>query len=230
LVEHGLGRSPEDFEERLGLQRGFFGRLRDEDDWSFVIKGHALLEAALARVLANELHRPELLEVFARLDMADSDFGKLKFAAVLKVVSPENRAFIKKFGEIRNKFVHNVAHVGLTLREYFARQDKQQLDSSDVALDRILDTESKQKLKAQGVRLLLSDPNRLLVSSLGLVLADLAIQLQVSEGTAALRKQADDLMLKVFMQAQLHDSTVVDDVVAAELHDRARPDTSESEE
>jgi hypothetical protein len=36
----------ESLEKDLGLPRGFCFRLRHEDDWSFVVKLHALIESA----------------------------------------------------------------------------------------------------------------------------------------------------------------------------------------
>jgi hypothetical protein len=40
----------EESEPLLGLEKGFFRKLLTEDDWSFVIKTHALIEAALTRL------------------------------------------------------------------------------------------------------------------------------------------------------------------------------------
>ena len=55
--------------ERLGLPRDFYAKLLDEDDWSFVIKANALVEAACSDALAARLHAPELATCFATLDL-----------------------------------------------------------------------------------------------------------------------------------------------------------------
>ena len=64
-----------EFESSLELRRGFLPALAEEDDWSFIIKAHALLEAGVSQLLVHELGRPELEEIFSRLDIAAAYFG-----------------------------------------------------------------------------------------------------------------------------------------------------------
>ena len=40
-----------EFEKKLGVPSGFVKKLLDEDDWSFIIKLHALFEASCAHLL-----------------------------------------------------------------------------------------------------------------------------------------------------------------------------------
>jgi len=51
-------------EEDLGLPTGFCVRLQNEDDWSFVVKLHALLESAASDFLAKAFGRQELADIF----------------------------------------------------------------------------------------------------------------------------------------------------------------------
>lgn len=44
-----------------------------EDDWSFVIKSHALLEAAVTQMLAEYLGETKLKEYIERLPLSDTD-------------------------------------------------------------------------------------------------------------------------------------------------------------
>lgn len=64
-------------EEKLGLTGGYLKTLLLESDWAFVVKMHALVEAAVAHVLTLELRRPELEPIFARLELANPATGKI---------------------------------------------------------------------------------------------------------------------------------------------------------
>lgn len=67
-------------ETEIGIASGFFERLlQDGDDWSFVIKLHALAEAALTHLLTAAVGREELSDLFSSLPMADSRRGKLGY-------------------------------------------------------------------------------------------------------------------------------------------------------
>lgn len=104
------------FEAQLGVPTGFFERLMYEDDWSFLIKLHALVEASSTTLLVEALNRPELRDQFARLPLSDSECGKLSLMKSLGIVSAPYRGFIRKLSELRNQSVHNVQHTNLSFR------------------------------------------------------------------------------------------------------------------
>jgi hypothetical protein len=106
------------FEADLGLPKGLYGKLLDEDDWAFVIKIHALLEAAVTHLLTEELGRSELATIFSRLEMGDQTVGKLAFGKALGCLQEKDRAFARELGAIRNKYAHDIHHVGMTLKDY----------------------------------------------------------------------------------------------------------------
>lgn len=118
------------FESELGLPSAFFIRLlQKEDDWSFIIKLHALIEAALAHLLA--IHSNEkLLNVFVRMGMR----SKVAFAKALGVLDKDERIFISKLSGIRNSFAHDVHQAGATMAAYVAALDPEQLKSLKVAI------------------------------------------------------------------------------------------------
>lgn len=107
-----------DFERRLELPRGFYTRLFDEDDWSFVIKVSALLEAATTHVLVCRLGRPELDDDLTYVDYANPRCGRLKLLKSLGAISSEHYATMRKLAEIRNRIVHRVADVSFTFEKY----------------------------------------------------------------------------------------------------------------
>jgi len=111
----------------LGLPTEFFRQLiRDvkESDWSFVIKLHALVEAALTHLLASTSPRPGVDTVYALLDTSDERTGKLAFVKALGLLSSDHRKYVKILGQIRNAFVHDVKNVGMTLSGYLDKQEK----------------------------------------------------------------------------------------------------------
>lgn len=118
-MKERFGDSLQGTERDLGLPVGFLASLLDDDsDWSFVIKIHSLLEAALTHLLTTAFGHPELLELFGRLNTSDLRSGKLAFANAMKLVNPNQAVFIQKMSELRNRVVHDVRNVSFTFTEY----------------------------------------------------------------------------------------------------------------
>ena len=63
-----LQQTVEQMSEEMSLPRGFLEGLLKEDDWSFVIKAHAFLEAVLTNVLIEAFQWPELKSLRADVD------------------------------------------------------------------------------------------------------------------------------------------------------------------
>ena|SRR5437660_11669723 len=78
-LEDSLGR----LEHDSGLPSGFCLALLQENDWSFVIKLHALLETAVSQLLVHALGGEELVDVFSALEMSNTKTGKLAFVKTL---------------------------------------------------------------------------------------------------------------------------------------------------
>src|SRR2546421_5756295 len=118
-----------DFEKELGLHKGFFvNLLLKGDDWSFVIKLHALVEASVAHTVAATCGE-KLLDVFSRLELSSDTMGKLAFAKALKLLDEGERKFIRRLSEIRNAFAHDVRQAETTLDEYVSKLNPNQLKS-----------------------------------------------------------------------------------------------------
>ena len=105
-------------EKQLGLPTGFFVRLHDEDDWSFVIKLHALMEAAVTYLLAEHFGDQRLGKFFDRLEMSNPRVGKLALLNELDLLPSEARTFLQKLSELRNNRVHDIREVGFDLERY----------------------------------------------------------------------------------------------------------------
>lgn len=111
-------------ETKLGLEQGFFESLAfdDENDWSFVIKAHALAEAAISHLLTETIKRPELGDLFSRLDMSNKSTGKAAFVKALGLLGDEERRFVSALSELRNRLVHDVRNVNFDLLAYVGSQ------------------------------------------------------------------------------------------------------------
>jgi hypothetical protein len=93
-------------ETELGLPQGFFDTLAKEDDWSFVIKLHALFESALSFVVGHRLGG-EVAGLIARLDMNGTK-GKVAFARALDFVTDEEVRFLELLSKLRNRCAHGI--------------------------------------------------------------------------------------------------------------------------
>lgn len=112
-------------EDELTLPPGFIAALYREDDWSFVIKSHALVEALLTYLLSAHLQNNNVGSIFAFLDTSNPRTGKLAFAKAFGVLDEDARRFIRGLSELRNQLVHNVANVRFTFAGHTAQLNKQ---------------------------------------------------------------------------------------------------------
>lgn len=114
-----------EIEKEIGVPKDFVKNFEKENDWSFVIKCHALLEAAITRLLTlNAGHGGKLNSIFERLELSNTTTGKLAFVSKLELLDKEHRRFIKTFSEIRNEFVHDVKNTAHTLQSYIDEKNK----------------------------------------------------------------------------------------------------------
>lgn len=109
-----------DLEAELGVTPAFFYSLLEEDDWSFVIKLHSLIEATVTHLLVQILEKSELRDVISFLELSNSRTGKIAFLNSMSLLDSNSRRFIKTLSEVRNKLVHNVANVNLSLEQFVA--------------------------------------------------------------------------------------------------------------
>jgi hypothetical protein len=115
-----------ELEGAIGLPSGFFESLYAEDDWSFVVKLHALIEAAVTHLLVEYLDDPRLLGPLLHLPLSDKSAGKMAFVKALDLVSKPYRSFVAKLSEIRNNLVHNVAQTRFTFTSFTSSLDGKQ--------------------------------------------------------------------------------------------------------
>jgi len=105
-----------DLELKVGLKEGFFERLLDEDDWSFIIKIHSFVEAACNHLLLYHLKEPNLSEIITRLDLLSKPTGKIVFLSKLELLGKYDIRLITKLAQIRNSLVHDIRNNEFTLK------------------------------------------------------------------------------------------------------------------
>src|SRR5882724_10809892 len=91
----------------LGVATDFFAALEKNDDWTFVIKLHALVEAALNHLIIARIGEPSLQKFVSRLETSNDYAGKLAVIRALELLPEKQRKFIKELSTIRNAFVHD---------------------------------------------------------------------------------------------------------------------------
>ncbi|WP_303909445.1 hypothetical protein [Thiohalomonas denitrificans] len=116
-------------EEDLGLPKAFLDSLKNEDDWSFIIKLHALVEAAVSHLLVHKFGDERLLSIFSRVELSNKATGKIAFISAMELVNKHERRFIRSLSELRNKLVHNIGNVQFDLATYADNLEKDAKDN-----------------------------------------------------------------------------------------------------
>ncbi|MEO8366585.1 MAG: hypothetical protein ABI538_10300 [Pseudoxanthomonas sp.] len=100
--------------------------LFNEDDWSFVIKLNALIEAACTHALYARLHAPELAGPLASLDLGNSKHGKVALLRTLGALNSEQTSVLQMLYELRNSLAHNITQVSFSFATHLSGFDKKQ--------------------------------------------------------------------------------------------------------
>ena len=124
----------ESLEKDLGLPRGFCFRLRHEDDWSFVVKLHALTESAASDFITRALGRKELADIFSRIEISKPQTGKVAFIRALNLLPVGHTKFIENLSRIRNQLAHKIGNAGFTFAEYFQHERERLSEKQFAAL------------------------------------------------------------------------------------------------
>src|SRR6266481_5923296 len=81
----------------LGLTHSPLRSLENDDDWTFVIKMHAVVEAALNHLLMVRLNDPKLSEITSQLPTNDERKGKMAFIKTFRLLSEDSCLFVRLF-------------------------------------------------------------------------------------------------------------------------------------
>lgn len=89
-----------------------------KDDWTLIIKLHAMIETALNGALLKDFEKPELAGIIAKLDTSNTAIGKAAFAKALGILMPSSVGFLQKLSELRNVCVHDIRNFHFDLVAY----------------------------------------------------------------------------------------------------------------
>ena len=109
-------------EELFKLPSGFIKNLDNENDWSYVIKTHALFEALFTQLLVEELNKPALRSNIYKLPM-NGRTSKMSFLLSLNSFEEVHQKTFKKFiqnlSELRNLIVHHAENLNFKFQQYY---------------------------------------------------------------------------------------------------------------
>ena len=107
----------------------FLFDLAKQDDWSFVIKAHAMLEAVVTEMLLEHLGEPRIKRVIERLPLSDGQVGKIIVAKQMELLTDKHRRFVRFFSELRNNLVHRLENLTFSFEQHLSTLDKNQKGS-----------------------------------------------------------------------------------------------------
>ncbi len=99
------------------------------DDWSLVIKSHALVESIINYHIVAVTDESRLKYLIERLPMHDKQIGKLLITKKYGLLDDSQRKFVIRLSEIRNKLVHNFENISFDFVEYVESLDSNQRKS-----------------------------------------------------------------------------------------------------
>ena len=117
-----------ELEKELGLPEGFYFKLSEDDDWSFVIKLHSLLEATTNQVLINALGDCRLEEVISAMQLGGGKTGKLAFMKALELLNSQHKQIIIQLSQLRNSLVHFIKNIQFDLEGHVKNLNPNELN------------------------------------------------------------------------------------------------------
>lgn len=119
----------------VGISTALLMSLKSDDDWTFVIKMHGMLEAGLNHILLTQLGKVEGMQnIVSKLETSNARTGKLAFIKAYKLLSRDECLFVQLLSEVRNRTVHDIKNFDLDLKKYLQSLDSKQLKNWKVAL------------------------------------------------------------------------------------------------
>jgi hypothetical protein len=103
----------------FGLPKDFFDELLENDDWTFVIRIHALLEPAVTWALDDHFRAHQISDFIGDLSLSGRT-SKLTLIESFDILGSDATTFIKAVSTIRNRVVHNIRHIRFDLPRYIA--------------------------------------------------------------------------------------------------------------
>jgi len=173
--------------DELREKSGFLLDLLKEDDWTFVIKGHAMIEAAVTQLLIEHLGDIRLKSFIQRLPLSGMQTGKVEVAKQLCLLNENHRKFIRWLSKLRNSLVHRIENLDFTFQNHLAVLDKKQrLNWRDSIVGFAEDDNTRKQL----TKITMEHPKIVIFMGLYSVISDCTISSQQSRGLRKIDKAA----------------------------------------
>ncbi len=124
-----LAKIGKEMGDELKGKTDFMLSLVKEDDWSMIIKSHALVEALVTELIVAKMEELNIKAVIERLPLSDEQIGKVRIAKDYGLLSSEERAFVRRFSELRNQLVHRFENIDFDLEAHVSCFDKGQREA-----------------------------------------------------------------------------------------------------
>ncbi|TPD73750.1 hypothetical protein [Flavobacterium microcysteis] len=126
----------------------FLTKLLQDDDWSFVIKSHSLIESLVTELIVNKIDT-DLKKVVERMPL-HGEISKISIAKTYNLIPSEQIKFLIKLSEIRNNIVHKYENINFTFETYLSTLDKNQIKNwKEMLLWEGMETPVKEILKTK---------------------------------------------------------------------------------
>ena len=180
-------------EQSIGLPKDFITKLIEEDDWSFIIKAHAVVEASIAHMLVTHTDT-RLAEVYSRMALGGR-VSKLSFAESLNLIRPHEGTVVKLISELRNRLVHNVKFISFDLKEYFRAMPDQKREEFSVQLSGLASVSNDKEITSFVNQSLLESPKEVLAMAILYLLAKTLFQIDPEARVMATKKSEQGAIL-----------------------------------
>jgi hypothetical protein len=115
---------------RSGAEKcaSFLEKLDQDNDWAYLIKVQALIEASITEAIIARLGDERIRRLVERLPLADTEIGKIALAKDLDLLDSSQRKFVRRLASLRNNLAHRVDHVDFTFATYLSGLNAPQVD------------------------------------------------------------------------------------------------------
>ena len=110
--------------EQLHGHLSFIKELLQGDDWAFVIKTQALLEACITQAVLVHLGDERIKKTVETMPLVGDGATKLQFAKDLGLMDGPQRRFVNRMAALRNRLAHRVECVNFKFSDYIASLDR----------------------------------------------------------------------------------------------------------
>lgn len=186
-AEELLTEYVEEISAELKLKLDFLLSIGNDNDWSFIIKSHALIESVITELIISRIEEIEIKPIIERMPLHDDQVSKMRIVKIYGLMTDDQIKFVKKLSEIRNDIVHKFDNIDFTFTNYISQLDKNQRKSWTKLIN-WYDIEEKNKVKMQDLSL--SQPSIAVWISLIQLVSLMVINIKEFKGISKIEKEA----------------------------------------